>query len=248
MPRNEDAAREYCGACQFVDTERCTFCLQSKLSNVHRLPLGRLASLLMNEGPSSTLEVCRELGAYARFDERALRTNARLGFDASRRAMCEAHRSETEVRNLVKAREGAALAACRAKLDRALRAARDGAARHALELAAATAARISATTALAEARALPAGGPCGPGCRRRAQVRAGAAPPEASPRGAPSTTAAATQCPGWDDDFGDLHAEAVAAALAAHAAATAAGKVSVRDAAVQCAVAGDAMPKWRWTS
>ena len=78
VPHNGDALHEYCGACQFADTRRCTYCHQSKLlSTAHRLPLDRLASLLILGPPRATLEICRELALYARSDAHASETNRR---------------------------------------------------------------------------------------------------------------------------------------------------------------------------
>ena len=149
VPHNGDALHEYCGACQFADTRRCTYCHQSKLSTAHRLPLDRLASLLMREDCNkATLEICRELALYARSDTHASETNLRLGFDVPERAMCDAHSHERERLRRSRLRESEELTKCRSKLDRALRAAREAAAKHALEQSQIEAARDAAVAAL----------------------------------------------------------------------------------------------------
>ena len=145
VPHNGDGQKEYCGACQFADTRRCTYCHQSKLSTAHRLPLDRLASLLMREDCNkATLEICRELALYARSDAHAAETNLRLGFDVPERAMCDAHERERERLRRSRLRESEELTKCRSKLDRALRAAREAAAKHALEQSQIEAARDAA--------------------------------------------------------------------------------------------------------
>ena len=204
VPHNGDARKEYCGACQFADTRRCTYCHQSKLSTAHRLPLDRLASLLMREDRAkATLEICRELALYARSDTHASETNLRLGFDVPERAMCDAHERERERLRRSRLRESEELTKCRSKLDRALRAAREAAAKHALEQSQIEAARDAAVAALeARERVIE---------EREVVVRESVPP-------AVHLQSVETQCYGTEAYFGDPHAEAVAAALAAHAA------------------------------
>ena len=206
VPHNGDGQKEYCGACQFADTRRCTYCHQSKLSTAHRLPLDRLASLLMREDCNkATLEICRELALYARSDAHAAETNLRLGFDVPERAMCDAHERERERLRRSRLRESEELTKCRSKLDRALRAAREAAAKHALEQSQIEAARDAAVAAL-EARERV--------IEEREVVVRESVPPEAPVH----VEHVETQCYGTEAYFGDPHADAVAAALAAHAA------------------------------
>ena len=204
VPHNGDALHEYCGACQFADTRRCTYCHQSKLSTAHRLPLDRLASLLMREDCNkATLEICRDLALYARSDTHASETNLRLGFDVPERAMCDAHERERERLRRSRLRESEELTKCRSKLDRALRAAREAAAKHALEQSQIEAARDAAVAALeAREKAIE---------EREVVVRESVPP-------AVHVQSVETQCYGTEAYFGDPHADAVAAALAAHAA------------------------------
>ena len=66
--------------------------------------------------------------------------------------MCDAHEKERERLRRSRLRESEELTKCRSKLDRALRAAREAAAKHALEQSQIEAARDAAVAAL-EARA-----------------------------------------------------------------------------------------------
>ena len=204
VPHNGDALHEYCGACQFADTRRCTYCHQSKLSTAHRLPLDRLASLLMREDCNkATLEICRDLALYARSDTHASETNLRLGFDVPERAMCDAHERERERLRRSRLRESEELTKCRSKLDRALRAAREAAAKHALEQSQIEAARDAAVAALeAREKAIE---------EREVVVRESVPP-------AVHVQSVETQCYGTEAYFGDPHAEAIEAALAAYEA------------------------------
>ena len=74
----------YCGGCAFADADRCTFCMQSKLTNQHRLPLDRLASLHLRARPDLTgKEMAR---ALARFATRATNTRRSRWCDVRRAA------------------------------------------------------------------------------------------------------------------------------------------------------------------
>ena len=159
--------------------------------------------LMREDCNKATLEICRDLALYARSDTHASETNLRLGFDVPERAMCDAHERERERLRRSRLRESEELTKCRSKLDRALRAAREAAAKHALEQSQIEAARDAAVAAL-EAREKV--------IEEREVVVRESVPP------AVHLQSVETQCYGTEAYFGDPHAEAVAAALAAHAA------------------------------
>ena len=57
--------KRYCSSCEFEDCRRCNFCQNSKVSNVHRMPLERFARMLLTLRPALTPQAMgREIARY----------------------------------------------------------------------------------------------------------------------------------------------------------------------------------------
>lgn len=119
VPRARDAASAagYCGACTFLDCERCSYCMHSKLSKTRRLPLDRLATLLVQRQPVRFAKDAKllgyTLGRYAKSDDFVEKTHVKLlGLDpgGSRKfdvLLCEEHeREHDQVVRLERERDG----------------------------------------------------------------------------------------------------------------------------------------------
>ena len=74
-----DYRDRYCGACEFEDQPRCTFCHCSKLSVFRRMPLVRMARELLTLRPTiSATQLAREVSRYATSDDAATRLNEKV--------------------------------------------------------------------------------------------------------------------------------------------------------------------------
>ena len=97
VPRGADSLAPYCSSCEFEDCRRCNFCQNSKVSNVHRMPLERFARALLTLRPALTPQAMgREIARYARSDRIAERLNEELGWGrrGARASFCDAHLKE----------------------------------------------------------------------------------------------------------------------------------------------------------
>ena len=83
----DDMTRANCPVCVTVASERCSFCLRSKLSTTSRMHLEELGKRLLDRDPNlsaaALLEVLRNYGRSSRF---AAETNASCG--AGIQAVC----------------------------------------------------------------------------------------------------------------------------------------------------------------
>jgi len=95
VPRGHDSERPYCASCEFEDCRHCNFCLCSKVSKTHRMPLERFARLLLMLHPAiSPQEMGREIARYARSDSIAKKLNGELGWSPGTKLFCDEHARE----------------------------------------------------------------------------------------------------------------------------------------------------------
>jgi len=72
VPRGADYERSYCIACEAQEHETCPWCFRSKLTKHHRMPIEKIAALMLQMEPSlPPRQLVHNVARYARSDKYA---------------------------------------------------------------------------------------------------------------------------------------------------------------------------------
>ena len=90
-----DYTRTYCISCTTAEVDNCPFCLRSRLSKQHRMPVDRLAMLLQQSNPGiDARKISRQIARYARSDSYAAECNLKLLGSSHEAEFCGSHATQ----------------------------------------------------------------------------------------------------------------------------------------------------------
>ena len=117
VPHGSDYVRKYCLTCTVSEMDRCSFCIRSRLSDINRMPMERLArELLMLDPALDARSLARSLSRYARSDKHAAELNVRILGSDHQAILCEPHAMQHDAQAQDRAEWAKRIKALEAKL------------------------------------------------------------------------------------------------------------------------------------